>query len=536
MSQQRVDMDRLRELVRLHRLGTGAREVARLLGMGPNTERAYRSALLAAGVLQGQAEEVPELEALKALVVAHLPLRLPLQQTSSLVAWQQRVEAWLTQGLGARAIHDRLRLEVENYTASYSAVKRMVRQLRKARGVQAEQVAIPVVTAAGEVAQVDFGYVGKLLCPQQRVLRKSWVFVLVLAHSRYMVADIVFEQSVATWLRLHVAAFEQLGGVVETVVPDNLKAAVVRAAFTPNEPSALNRSYREVARHYGFKVDPTPPYAPQKKGKVEAGVKYVQANFFKGRQHEDVEVVRAELKRWLAEVANVRRHGTTGRRPVDLFDEEERSALRPLPTKRFSPIVWKPARVHQDSHILFERRLYSVPWRLVGSTVWLRVTEASLEAYAEEVRVATHALRGNGLYSTHPEHLPQHRADLRHRSRSYWEDRAQLLGQEVLTYVRAVFDSDDVLSQLRTVQAIVTHLESFPPERVQAAARRAHFYGAYTYRGIKNILRQGLDLQPLPLPVAAVASPGLSHPRFARSVAELLHTSLVPQESEHESH
>lgn len=529
-------MDRLRELVRLHRMGTGAREVARLLRMGPNTERAYRAALTAAGMLEGRPEEVPELEVLKASVLEHRPPRLPVQQTSSLVEWQPRVEAWLAQGLGARAIHDRLRLEVEGFTASDSAVKRMVRQLRKARGVKAEDVAIPVVTTAGEVAQVDFGYVGKLRCPQQKVLRKAWVFVLVLAHSRYLVADVVFEQSLPTWLRLHVEAFEQLGGVVQTVVPDNLKAAVLRAAFTPDEPSALNRSYREVARHYGFKVDPTPPYAPQKKGKVEAGVKYVQSNFFKGREGQDADVVRADLKRWLAQVANVRRHGTTGRRPVDVFREEEAPALRPLPAKRFTPVLWKAARVHQDSHVLFERRFYSVPWRLVGSDVWLRVTDASLEAYADDVRVATHARRGSGLYSTHEAHLPQHRADLRHRSRGYWEGRAARLGEDVLTYVRAVFDSDDVLSQLRAVQAIVTHLEGFPPERAQAAARRAHYYGAYTYRAIKNLLRQGLDLQPLPLALAAPASPSLPQPRFARSVAELLHHPAVPQESEIESH
>ncbi|MCY1021349.1 DDE-type integrase/transposase/recombinase [Pyxidicoccus sp. MSG2] len=104
------------------------------------------------------------------------------------------------------------------------------------------------------------------------MLRKARVFVLVLAHSRHLVADVVFEQSLPTWLRLHVESFEALGGVAETVVPDNLKTAVLREAFTPGKPSALNRSYREVARHYGFKVDPTPPYAPQKKGKVEAGV------------------------------------------------------------------------------------------------------------------------------------------------------------------------------------------------------------------------------------------------------------------------
>ena len=529
-------MDRLRELVRLHRMGTGAREVARLLGMGPNTERAYRAALLAGGALEGPVDEVPELEALKALVQTHLPSRVSAQQTSSLVPWQGRVEALLGQGLGPRAIHDRLRLEEEGFRASASAVKRMVRQLRKARGVRAEDVAIPVVTAPGEVAQVDFGYVGKLLCPRQKVVRKAWVFVLVLAHSRYLVADVVFEQSLPTWLRLHVETFEALGGVVETVVPDNLKAAVLRAAFTPDEPSALNRSYREVARHYGFKVDPTPPYAPQKKGKVEAGVKYVQSNFFKGREGQDVDVVRADLKKWLAEVANVRWHGKTGRRPVDVFREEELPALRPLPTRRFTPVAWKATRVHQDSHVLVERRFYSVPWRLVGRDVWLRVTDASLEVYADDVRVATHARRATGLYSTHEEHLPQHRADLRHRSRGYWEGRAARLGDEVLTYVRAVFDSDAVLSQLRAVQAMVTHLETFPPERARAAARRAHFYGTYSYGGLKSLLRQGLDLQPPPLVLAPQTNAALAQPRFARSVAELLHLPVVPQEPEIESH
>jgi hypothetical protein len=73
-----------------------------------------------------------------------------------------------------------------------------------------------------------------------------------------------------------------------------------------------------------------------------------------------------------------------------------------------------------------------VPWRLVGSDVWLRVTDASLEAYADDVRVATHTRRGSGLYSTCEEHLPQHRADLRHRSCGYWEECAVLLGEEVL--------------------------------------------------------------------------------------------------------
>lgn len=81
-------------------------------------------------------------------------------------------------------------------------------------------------------------------------MRKAWVFVLVLAHSRRMVVRIVFDQRVETWLRLHIEAFEELRGVPEVVVPDNLKAAVVKAGFGVGGATALNRSYRELARHY----------------------------------------------------------------------------------------------------------------------------------------------------------------------------------------------------------------------------------------------------------------------------------------------
>jgi hypothetical protein len=80
--------------------------------------------------------------------------------------------------------------------------------------------------------------------------------------------------------------------------------------------------------------------------------------------------------------------------------------------------------------------------------------------------------------------------------------------------VRAIFDSDDVLSQLRTVQAVVTHLESYPVERARAACRRAEHFGSYGYRALKSILRGGLDHEPLP--EAASAPPPLTAPRFAR--------------------
>src|SRR5690606_20300322 len=134
-----------------------------------------------------------------------LPRKLAPQQISSLDAWTEQVKELVEKGLGPRAIYDRLRLNDPAFVeakATLSSMKRLCRRIKAATGVRPEGVAIPVETRAGEVAQVDFGYVGYLVEPQSGKLRKAWVFVMVLGFSRHMFARIVFGQSVRTWLRL----------------------------------------------------------------------------------------------------------------------------------------------------------------------------------------------------------------------------------------------------------------------------------------------------------------------------------------------
>ena len=202
-------------------MGSGVREVARLLGMSPNTERDYRRVLLAAGLLEGSVKELPGLEELKAAVMAERAPggTTPKHEVSSIDAWEGQVQKLLALGLTARPIYDRLRLEEKCFTGSYWSVRRMCRRLKRARGTQAWEVAIPVQTGPGEVAQVDFGYVGKLLCPRSHVLRRAWVFVMTLGFSRHMFAEVVFDQRAETWLALHKRAFAYFGGVGSTVYP-----------------------------------------------------------------------------------------------------------------------------------------------------------------------------------------------------------------------------------------------------------------------------------------------------------------------------
>ena len=522
MAAKRLDMHRLQEMVRLYRMGTGFREICRLLHLSPNTERPYRKGLIAAGLLDGQVDELPSLAELQEAVTKyHGKVKTPAHQISGIIEWEPLIKKKFEGGSGPQAIYDYLRLEEPAFHGGIGAVKRMCVRLNKARGIRAEDVAIPVDTAAGEVAQVDFGYIGKIYDPERGLERKAWAFVFVLGFSRQMYADIVFDQTSLTWVNLHIRAFQSVGGVVKTVVPDNLKSAVIRAAFGDAGDTKLNRTYRELARHYRFKVDPAPPREPKKKGKVEAGVKYLKRNFIGPREFSDIHDARRQLKRWIEEVANVRIHGTTRRQPQELFKSQEKARLLPLPLSPYEVIEWSNAKLHIDCHLSFGPKLYSAPWQLVGQTLWIKASQHSGYIYNDAgERVATHPLTFKGRRHTTEAHLPKERADRRHRSREYWEERARAIGSDVHDYIQNVFDSDRELSKLRDAQNIVTHLETFPKSRAAAACRRAKYFGNYRYVAIKNIMKKALDLEPLPEP--AVPRPSIEKARFARNPSELV--------------
>ena len=517
-------MQRLQELVRLHRMGTRCRDVARLLMMGPAAERLYREALEAAGLLQGSPDKLPELDVLRRAVEAALPPKQGKQEQSTAEPWAAEITKLAEKGVGAKAIYDRLRLETPGFTASYDAVKRFAGRVVAAKGISAEDVAIPVVTLPGQVAQVDFGEVERLYDPRAGVPRRAWVFVMVLGHSRHQFARIVFDQRIETWQRLHAEAFTAFGGVPAILVPDNLKAAVIRAAFSPSDDTELNRSYRELARHYGFKIDPAPPRAPKKKGKVERAVRYVKGSFFKGHDFADIDEGNRLLDRWVARIAGERIHGTTGCQPLAAF-EEERGALLPLPPTVFVPVSWRHATVHRDSQFVFDGRPYPAPWRSIGKKVWVRATPTTLDVYLDDVRLIAHTRGVTAPREVYDLCLPPKRSELRHRSRAFWEERADAIAPDVGAYIREVFDQDDVLSLLRRVQSMVIHLEQFPVERALAACERARYFGNYTYPGLKEILRKGLDTRPLPN-AARPCFGALAAPRFARDPRQLLNLPL----------
>src|SRR5262245_42964410 len=118
----RIDMHRLQELVRLHRMGTGVRRAAQMLKMGPNTARTYRKALATAGLLDGPVDALPELAVLREAVVAQLPPKEKPQHESSVTKWADAITTLLESGSAPTAIYDCLRLREESFDGSLSAV------------------------------------------------------------------------------------------------------------------------------------------------------------------------------------------------------------------------------------------------------------------------------------------------------------------------------------------------------------------------------------------------------------------------------
>jgi Integrase core domain len=259
-----------------------------------------------------------------------------------------------------------------------------VRMLIQLRGEQTPEVTVRLHFALGEAAQVDFGAGPMLLHPSGK-LRRTWAFVMTLAHSRHQYVEFVWDQSSATWLGCHRRAFEWFNGVPERVIIDNAKCAIIKACrFDP----LVQRAYAECAEGYGFKIDACPPRDPQKKGIVESGVKYVKGNFLPTRTFRDMVDLNAQARRWVMEKAGVRQHGTTREQPLALFALEA-PLLRPLPGVAPDLGTWHRVVLHRDCHVQHDKAFYSAPFGLVGKTLWLRSTDTVVALFEDYRHLCT---------------------------------------------------------------------------------------------------------------------------------------------------
>jgi transposase len=512
MAGRRCDVLDVREMLKRLRQGQSARRVARELATSRNTVREYErwfkaEGLLAADAALPDAAELAErLAARSAEVVGPPPKLLPHRDeiTALIDAPLQMTVAW-----------DRFRKAHRDLVVSYSAFRRFVRRYIESRSGRGAVLRIEV--APGVEAQVDFGFAGWIPREVGAAPRKAWVFVMTLSHSRHQYVELVQDQSVPTWLRLHRRAFEFFGGVPERVVLDNLKAGIVKASVT--DPEA-QRSYRECAEYYGFLISPCAPRTPQHKGKVERGIQYVRRSLLAGRSFGSLAEANEAALDWVLGTAGVRVHGTTHEVPLDVFAARERPALRLLPDEPFDLCEYKQVTLHPDCHVVYQGSFYSADYKLIGQKLWLRAGTRVVHIVREHRLIRTHVRSyRRGQRVTNPADLPPEKQRYSMQTPSWCRQRACELGVHVGEFVEQLL-SDRVLDRLRGAQALLRMAERYPAARLDAACRRALACDALTYRAVKTILARSLDAEPLPGETVAPPPPPPT-PTYARTFFDL---------------
>ncbi len=439
---------------------------------------------------------------------------------SSLEPHRGLIERWFAQGVPGTAMHAALKRE-HHYRGSYSSVYRMIAAIRAELPPQAT---VPLAFAPAEAAQVDFGAGPVLLDPASNAPRRTWCFVMTLCWSRHQYVEFVWDQTVPTWLGCHRRAFEWFAAVPERLIIDNPKCAITRACI--HDP-VVNRAYAECAEGYSFRIDPCPPADPQKKGIVEAGVKYVKGNFLPTRSFRDLADLNAQARTWVLEEAGVRIHGTTRERPLERF-EIEKPLMRPLPPIAPDLASWHAVSVHRDCHVQHERILYSVPFALVGKRLWLRATDGQVSIFEDYRLVATHPRgRKAGQRLTVTGHLPPEAQAFFTQDRAWCAKQASAVGP-ACTELIAQLLAERIVERLRAAQGVLRLAQSYGPERLEAACARALYHGTLQYRSVKNILVGGHDAAALPQ-ASAGPSAYANAARFARDAQSLFDTdSDVP--------
>jgi hypothetical protein len=337
---------------------------------------------------------------------------------------------------------------------------------------------------------------------------------MTLCFSRHQYIEFVWDQMVATWLGCHRRAFEWFAAVPARVIIDNPKCAITKACA--RDP-LVQRAYAECAEGYGFKIDPCPPADPQKKGVVEAGVKYVKGNFLPTRSFRDLADLNAQARRWVLEEAGIRIHGTTREQPLALFTVEQ-PLLRALPAIAPDLGTWIGVRVHRDCHVQFDWCFYSVPFMLIGQELWLRATDGAVAIYQDYRQVALHPRgRKRGQRFTVRDHLPPDAQAYFAHDHDWCVEQATRIGPACGQFIALLLD-DRIVERLRAAQSTLRLAERYGPARLEAACRRALAHDSIFYRTVKTILAGGHDQEPL---TTAAVTPYARGARFVRDAETL---------------
>ena len=413
--------------------------------------------------------------------------RIPGSAQTYLAANHEQITIWLS--MPYMTVTQMVRLFTEQGKAVSEASLR--RYIRKHFPSMPDST-VHLKTIAGRQAQVDFASVGLMKDPLSQKMRKAHAFIMTLSHSRYRFVRFVFKQDIETWIDCHIRAFHFFGGVPETIMPDNLKSGVTTPDFY--DP-ILNRAYGELEKHYGFVCDPTKVRMPRHKGKVERSVTIVRQQVLAGRTFKDIEDANAHALHWCRHEIALRPTRTTGHAPWEMFIQEEKALLKPLPLEDYECPVWQELKVHRDHHVVFEGSFYSVPTHYIGKLIWVRASKRMVEVYLAHQKIKTHVRAHNrGQWVTDQQDYPQHARAFLEKDKDHCLKQAKSIGSSTYQFLSHVLKQPSLLHQ-RKAQAILRLQEKYGSQRLEAACQRSLSFENHSYRSLKGILVQGLEAE-----------------------------------------
>ena len=381
-----------------------------------------------------------------------------------------------------------LRLREVGYTGGITIVKQYVHHVRPPRS----PAFLTLSFAPGEAAQVDWGQFGSISVGNTR--RRLSFFVMVLCYSRMLYVEFTVLETMEHFLACHAHAFAFFGGVPAKAMVDNLKSAVLQRIV--GQAPVFHPQYKDFADHFGFTIAPCGVGQAHEKGRVENAVGFVKKSFLSGLGLTDFAPLNPAARQWLDTVANVRIHGTTHRKPVELF-ATEKPQLKPLPSQPYDVGVIRPARANSQFRVTVDTNTYSVPAEYAGAALTLKLYPDHLCLYHQDKLIARHVR----CYDRHQDFEdPDHpRALLAQRRKA--RDQKLMLRLLALSPKAEAFYlglAERRLNVLHHVRKIVALSEIYGAEQTRRAIEDALEFQAFSCEYVANLLEQRQRRLPEP--------------------------------------
>lgn len=433
-----------KQILRLRAEGVSQRGIADVLGCSRNSVAAVFAAADGAGLAFGQVADLSAEEVRNLLLpepakpdsdrvapdFEYVHRELGRASVTLLVLWNEYVAGCRTRG---------------QVPYQYSFFNEQYRRWMTATGAT-----MRIQRSPGESVEVDWaGDTMSFADPLTGELQDAWVFVAALSFSAFTYVESFADMTLGSWIDAHVHAFEYFGGAARLLVPDNLRTGVSRS--DRYEPT-LNASYARMAEHYGTAIIPARVKKPRDKSVAEGSVRHVAGRIAAVLRNRTF-VGLAELNEAIfdeVEQINARPFQKREDSRLVVFERDEKPLLIPLPSLRFELADLRKAKAGPNYHIQVERNFYSVPSRLIGQSLDVRVTSGVVEIFDKAERVASHPrFKGvTGRYSTLPAHMPeQHRNQLADWSPERFEQWAVTVGPNTLAGIQAILASKRIVEQ-----------------------------------------------------------------------------------------